>query len=362
MNTEQSRRAFLASGGIAAIGAAGLVGSAGAGEVGAFSRRGPGGPVVISSGNGIRAVERAYQMVLGGSDTAVAVVDGVGLVEADPGDMSVGYGGLPNEDGVVQLDASVMHGPTHKAGSVGALEDTLHAAQVALKVLQTTDHVMIVGDGARQFARAHGFPEKDMLSDRARQVWLKWKLNNSSRDDWLDESERDWNPEGTQVAMGRQSTPVAFTYGTIHCGAVDGRGDVSACTTTSGLSYKIPGRVGDSPIIGAGMFVDNEVGSAGATGRGESVIQSCGAFAVVRAMESGMEPSEACVHVLRGIAKKSRLQKRLADNDGRPKFNVIMYALRKDGVHGSAAMFPGAKYAAADGKGSRKLACASLYD
>jgi len=317
---------------------------------------------VISSGNGIRAVERAHQLVLGGSDTAVAVVDGVGLVEADPGDMSVGYGGLPNEDGVVQLDASVMHGPTHKAGSVGALEDTLHAAQVALKVLQTTDHVMIVGDGARRFARAHGFPEKDMLSEQARKVWLKWKLNNSSRDDWLDESERDWNPEGTQVAMGTRSEPAAFTYGTIHCGAVDGNGDVSACTTTSGLSYKIPGRVGDSPIVGAGMYVDNEVGSAGATGRGESVIQSCGAFAVVRAMESGMEPSEACVHVLRGIAKKSRLQKRLADNDGRPKFNVIMYALRKDGVHGSAAMFLGAKYAVADGKGSRKLACASLYD
>jgi len=301
-------------------------------------------------------------MLNDGADTAVAVVNGVGLVEADPDDMSVGLGGLPNEDGIVQLDASVMHGPTHKAGSVGALSDTLHAAQVALKVLQTTDHVMIVGDGARRFARAHGFPETEMLTDRARQAWVRWKMNRSERDDWLNESQSDWNPKGTKITKANLDAPDPYTYGTIHCAAVNPLGEVSACTTTSGLSYKIPGRVGDSPIIGAGMYVDNEVGAAGATGRGEAVIQSCGAFSAVRAMESGMEPVEACLHVLKGIASKSMLQKRLIGKNGRPNFNVTMYALRKDGVHGSAAIFPGAKYTVADGNGSRKLACASLFD
>jgi N4-(beta-N-acetylglucosaminyl)-L-asparaginase len=170
MNYNQSRRSFLASGGIAAIGTAGLIHSASAKEHRPIIRNLASEPIVISSGNGIRAVDRARELLIDGADTAVAVVNGVGIVEADPDDMSVGFGGLPNEDGVVQLDASVMHGPTHKAGSVGALEDTLHAAQVALKVLQTTDHVMIVGDGARRFARAHGFPEMDMLTDQARQA------------------------------------------------------------------------------------------------------------------------------------------------------------------------------------------------
>jgi N4-(beta-N-acetylglucosaminyl)-L-asparaginase len=286
----------------------------------------------------------------------------VGIVEADPNDMSVGYGGLPNEDGVVQLDASVMHGPTHKAGSVGALQDTLHAAQVALKVLQTTDHVMIVGQGARRFARAHGFPHKDMLTDKARQVWLRWKMSHSTRDDWLDESEQDWNPEGTKVASSNQTQKNMFTYGTIHCAAVNNIGEVSACTTTSGLSYKIPGRVGDSPIIGAGMYVDNEIGAAGATGRGEAVIQSCGAFSAVRWMEAGMEPGDACLEVLKQIASKSKLQKRLVNRKGRPKFNVTMYALRKDGVHGSASMLPGGHYTVADNSGSRVVRSASLFD
>lgn len=315
----------------------------------------------ISSANGVPAVRRAIERINAGDDPVLAVVDGVGIVEADPEDMTVGYGGLPNERGVVQLDSSVMHGPTHKAGSVACIENIKHPAAVALKVLQTTDHVMIVGKGAYEFARAHGFPHEDLLTDKARRAWLRWKQTSSDRDDWLDPDQMDWNEEGTKVGVANEHEPIPFTYGTIHCGAVDTKGNVSACTTTSGLSYKIPGRVGDSPIIGAGMYVDNEIGSAGATGRGEAVIQSCGSYAAVQAMGMGMSPTEACLHVLRKIVSNSKRQKRLMRDADRPDFNVVMYALRRDGAYGSAAMFPGARFAVADGGGARLENCASLF-
>lgn len=323
----------------------------------------PKSPVCISSGNGLRAVERAHARILAGDDTALAVVNGVGIVEADPNDMSVGYGGLPNEHGVVQLDASVMHGPTHKAGSVAAIEDIMHPAQVAFKVLQTTDHVMIVGRGAYEFARAHGFKKTEMLTEKAREAWLRWKQNQSDRDDWLDADQMDWSSDGTRVGMvGNTDQGVPFTYGTIHCAAVNPDGEVSACTTTSGLSYKIPGRVGDSPIIGAGMYVDNEIGAAGATGRGEAVIQSCGAFATTQAMGAGMEPTEACLHVLKKMSRNSARQKRLVGENGKPKFNVTMYALRKDGAFGSASLLPGGSFTVADDNGARLIKSASLFD
>jgi N4-(beta-N-acetylglucosaminyl)-L-asparaginase len=323
----------------------------------------PGHPVSISSGNGIPAVTRAVERIVAGDDPVLGVVDGVGVVEADPDDMTVGYGGLPNERGVVQLDSSVMHGPTHKAGSVACIENIMHPAQVALKVLQTTDHVMIVGKGAYEFARAHGFPYEELLTEKARKAWLRWKQTGSDRDDWLDPDQMDWNVEGTKrVGSAVHGESIPYTYGTIHCGAVDTSGNVSACTTTSGLSYKIPGRVGDSPIIGAGMYVDNEVGSAGATGRGEAVIQSCGSFAIVEAMGMGMDPTQACLHVLRKIVSNSKRQKRLMRDAEQPNFNVVMYALRRDGAYGSAAMFPGARFAVADGKGARLEQCAALFE
>ncbi len=322
----------------------------------------PTSPVSISSANGLPAVTRAIEMIKNGADPVLGVVEGVGIVEADEDDMTVGYGGLPNERGIVQLDSSVMHGPTHKAGSVACIENIKHPAAVALKVLQTTDHVMIVGKGAYEFARAHGFPHEELLTEKARKAWLRWKQSQSDRDDWLDPDQMDWNKDGTQIGSSNTTDPIPFTYGTIHCGAVDTRGNISACTTTSGLSYKIPGRVGDSPIIGAGMYVDNEIGSAGATGRGEAVIQSCGSYAIVDAMRTGMPPTDACLHVLRKIVSNSKRQKRLMQDAERPNFNVVMYALRKDGAYGSAAMFPGARFAVADAKGPRLEKCASLFD
>lgn len=318
--------------------------------------RGAGGPVVISSGNGRPAVIRAMEGLRNGEDPAEAVVEGVTLVENDEDDMTVGYGGLPNEDGVVQLDASVMHGPTHKAGAVAAIENIKNPARVALKVLRHTDHVMLVGDGARRFAVAMGHPEENLLTDKARRAWLKWKRNLNPNDDWLDEDQRV-DEDATAQALSE----VIQTHGTIHCAAVDARGDIGACTTTSGLSYKIPGRVGDSPIIGAGMFVDNQVGAAGATGRGESVIQSCGAFQIVQHMAAGDEPTEACLKVLRWIADHTK-RPMLLNARGEPNFGVTLYAVRKDGLYGSASMRSGASFIVNDTAGPRKEDCAFLFE
>jgi len=362
------RRSFLG------ISAATLAGTA-LGASGAPVRLSASGPAVIASGNGLRAVERAYALMGGGTDPLIAAVRGVEINENDPGDMSVGYGGLPNEDGVVQLDASVMHGPTHKAGAVGGIEGIKNPAAVALEVMRRTDHCMLVGAGAKRFALELGFKEEDLLTDKARRAWLRWRDNLNPNDDRLDRdqlvipaSEDDGQPIGA-LDRGEYETAgmhidwidgVPHTTGTIHCGAVNSNGDVGACTTTSGLSYKVPGRVGDSPIIGAGMYVDNEIGSAGATGRGEAVIQSCGSFLAVRKMEEGMTPEEACRFVLRHIASRTK-RKELLGSDGTPNFNVTMYALRKDGLVGSACMRPGGSYAYADASGSGVVRSPSVF-
>ncbi|MEQ9095168.1 MAG: N(4)-(beta-N-acetylglucosaminyl)-L-asparaginase [Phycisphaerales bacterium] len=387
-----SRRDVL-SGGVAlgGLGAAGLAGaSIGLGLPGRVMAGGPrprqdgggGGPVVIASANGLGAVERAYAMLGEGADPADAVVAGVTLVEDDPDDLSVGYGGLPNEEGVIQLDASVMHGPTHKSGAVACIEGIRNPAAVALLVLKRTDHCLIVGEGARKFALAHGFKEEDLMTDRTRALWMRWKANLNDRDDWLDDDQLDWDPrdpmnrgrgpigkneigdELKKLAADhdvRWRNGVPYTTGTINCCAVDARGDVASCTTTSGLSWKIPGRVGDSPITGAGMYCDNEVGSAGATGRGEAVILNCGGFSIVRAMERGLSPTEACLEVAGDIVRRTK-EKRLRGEDGRVNFDVKLYAVRKDGAFGSASIMPGGRFAVCDAAGARIERCASVYE
>ena len=217
-----------------------------------------------------------------------AVEIGANVTELDPDDMSVGYGGLPNEDGVVTLDASIMYGPTHKCGSVAALENIKRACSVARLVMERTDHIMLVGAGALRFAKAHGFPEENLLTDQARRVWLRWKENMSDKDDWL--------PHPDDI-YGIKDRP----KGTINVLGIDTSGNVAGITTTSGLFGKIAGRIGDSPVIGAGLYVDNEVGAAGATGRGEEVIRTCGSFLTVEYMRQGMTPQEACEAVVKRI-------------------------------------------------------------
>ncbi|UCH62963.1 MAG: N(4)-(beta-N-acetylglucosaminyl)-L-asparaginase [Fidelibacterota bacterium] len=307
----------------------------------------------IASRNGLEAIQLAYKLISDGKDPLDAVIAGVTLVEDDPEDDSVGYGGLPNEDGVVELDAAVMHGPSHKAGAVAALRNIRNPSKVARLVMETTDHVLLVGKGALRFARAHGFKEQDLLTDKARKAWLKWKQSLSPRDDWLTPPEED-QQTGAASLLDRHT-------GTIHCASINSSGDISCATTTSGLSYKIPGRVGDSPIIGAGLYVDNDVGSCGSTGRGEANLQNLCSFHAVELMRGGMSPKDAGLEVLRRVASHTR-EERLLDDRGRPDFGLKFYLLGKDGSYAGVSMWAPARFAVADRKGARLEDCACLYD
>lgn len=309
-----------------------------------------GGPRCISSANGVRAVARALEAITTGSSSPLeAAVAGVNLVEEDPEDITVGLGGLPNEDGVVQLDSAVMDGRTHRAGAVAALERIATPSRVALRVLERTDHVLLVGRGALRFARAHGFAETELLTDRARKIWLHWKETLSRKDDWLS-STRD-----EDAAMERPT-------GTIHLSLLDAGGNVACVTTTSGLAFKIPGRVGDSPLVGAGLYCTNEAGSCGSTGRGESVILECGSFAVVEWMRLGHPPREACLEVLSRVERHAPARHR-DPKTGRPLFDVKFYALSTSGAYAGAALQPNREFAVADpAGGARKEPCVSLLE
>ena len=314
-------------------------------------RKRPAEPVAVSSGNGIRAVEIAVNKMKEGWAPVDSAVKGVEIVENDPNDRSVGYGGMPNEDGVVELDSCVMDGPTGLAGAVASLRNIKNPSKVALLVMRRTDHVLLVGEGALRFARAHGFEEHNLLTDQARRRWLKWKENLSTRDDWVSPRE-----SGDRRREDEEPRP----SGTIHVSAINERGDLGACTSTSGLSYKIPGRVGDSPLIGCGLYTDNDHGSAGSTGRGEAVIISNGSAYVVHLMEQGMAPKDACLAACKRIARLTRV-KRLLDSDGRPNFNVAFYAVNKKGVTGAATIHGGGRYAVMTENGPEVHSTAHLF-
>ena len=338
MSLPVSRRTFLGASGLAAATVALPSTSA------AILQRGASRPVAVSSSNGLRAVNRAMELMLGGTDTLDAAVEGVKIQELDPSDNSVGYGGLPNEDGVVQLDASCMHGPTRRAGAVAALEGIKTPSEVARLVLKYTDHIMLVGEGAKRFALSYGFKEEDLLTPESRQLWLTWRANRGPDDDWLNV------PENEPL--------VARPTGTINLNVVNAKGEISSVTTTSGLAWKIPGRAGDSPIVGAGQYTDNDVGAAGSTGRGEANIMVCGGFLTVEGMRRGLKPTDACVETLKRVVRLTppRLLK-----DGRPTFNLHFYAVNKRGDFGSASLYPGS-YAAHDGKDGALRDSAFLYE
>jgi len=300
--------------------------------------------IVIASHNGLECCRRANDMLRKGADTLDAVVAGVNIVELDPDDTSVGYGGLPNEQGDVELDSCVMHGPTRRAGSVASLRGVKTPSKIAQLVLERSDHVMIVADGALEFAKAHGYAEEDLLTDRARLAWLRWK--ESLGTDWgpgldapaeandgsallktLPGAKREWLAWADEVVADPPT-------GTINCLSLNAKGEMSGVTTTSGLAWKIPGRVGDSPIIGAGLYLDQDVGGAGSTGRGEENIRVCGAHSVVENMRHGMGAQDACLEVLKRISRNYD-----DDMDKVAQFDIFFYALRKDGDFAAASMW-----------------------
>jgi N4-(beta-N-acetylglucosaminyl)-L-asparaginase len=315
-------------------------------------------PVAVASKNGVEAVRRAVELMEAGVAPVEAAVQGVSVVEADPDDTSVGYGGLPNSEGVVQLDACCMDGPTMRAGAVAALEGYMHPAQVAYEIMRRTTRVLLVGEGAARFAKSLGFPEENLLTERARKIWLYWKGQMSGVDDWIAPPDLINDPDVQRFI--KKEGPVRPT-GTINLCAVDGKQDIGGTTTTSGLAFKIPGRVGDSPLIGAGLFVDNEVGAAGSTGRGESVIQISGAHTIVEFMRAGQSPRDACLGALDRLVRATRVPY-LLDGEGRPNFNVTFYAVNKAGEAAGAAIWAGSRYAfCRGGEEARLMECASLY-
>lgn len=324
-------------------------------------------PTCVASGNGLAAVSRAIEELANGASTIEAVVAGVNLVEEDPDDSSVGYGGLPNADGIVQLDSSLMHGPTRGAGAVAALEGFKRPSLVALDVMRYTDHHLLVGEGAQRFAISMGHRIEDLLTEESRQRWIEWRARLSDSDDYLTPSESNepiGEPYRTPDDFGDGLLDSHDGYrpqGTINCDIVDANGDLSSVTTTSGLAYKIPGRVGDSPIIGAGQFCDNDVGAAGSTGRGEAVIKTCGSHTVVEYMRQGMHPTDACLEALRRIVHVT-VEDRLLRDDGRPSFNVNYYAVNKNGDFGGAAIYSGARFAVSVDGNSRLEDSAYLFE
>ncbi len=356
-----SRRTFLEAGALSAVGLA-LPSSTSAQQ----SRRAASRPAVVASANGLRGARRAYDMMTQqGADPLDAAIAGVNIQELDPDDQSVGLGGLPNAEGVVQLDASVMHGPSRRAGSVSSIEDIATPSLVAKAVMDHTDHVMLVGPGARRFAIEMGFTPQNLLTEKSRKDWLRWRATLNANDAWLNPPAPPERPpfrqtdedDGSHVFRDERGIP--HTYGTVNICAVTANGDIGSVTTTSGMSWKVPGRVGDSAIIGAGQYCDNDVGAAGSTGRGEANIKVCGAFLAVEFMRQGVSPEAALMKVMERVIAMT--EKRLLDDRGRPYFDLNFYAINKRGEFAGGAAYQGSNYAVCDAQGARLIDAPYLY-
>jgi N4-(beta-N-acetylglucosaminyl)-L-asparaginase len=366
-----SRRDFVKTSVLGAVAAGVGAPNAVAGSLGGEQPAPPAGsykrPIIVCANNGFAYLEAAFAFLKSGGDTLDAAIKVVKGPEDDPNDDSVGLGGLPNEEGVVELDACCMHGPTRRAGSVGAVRNIKNVSMVSKAVMEHTGHVMLVGEGAERFAVAMGFQRENLLTDRSRKIWMLWKQFNSDRDWWGPGiADPSWHapdampsdakpsaalwpqrierlrqraadlgiePEFQLAAVRRVLFPPT---GTIHCSALNDKGEISGITTTSGLAFKLPGRCGDSPIIGAGCYTDQDVGSAGATGSGEENIKVAGAHTIVENMRRGMSPQEAGMDALKRIVRNYN-----GDMNKVRFMDMIYYVLRKDGAYAGVSLWEG---------------------
>jgi N4-(beta-N-acetylglucosaminyl)-L-asparaginase len=368
MSDRISRREFVVT---STAGLAAAAAGPAFGQAPAMITKKPAKPAVIASGNGHTfknggdktCIETAFAKMMQGTDVLEALIAGVNIVELDPLDTSVGYGGLPNADGIVQLDACCMHGPKKRAGGVGALEGVRTPSLVALKVMEETDHHLIVGKGAQEFARGMGFKiEDDLNTETSRKAWLEWKRRTDPLH-YLDPIKRQAAMRQVDLDMMREGwvDPNHF-YGTINCNGVNAKGDVCGVTTTSGLAWKIPGRLGDSPVLGAGLYVDGDVGAAGSTGRGEANLFNLTSYLIVEAMRRGMHPKDAGMEGLKRI-KANTVEKRLRKANGDPNFNINFYVLNTQGEYAGVSMYDekgNVNYAVCTEEGARALPCEPL--
>ncbi len=328
----------------------------------------PSKPLVISSANGnkfknggvLTCVEKAFELITQGTDILDALIAGVNIVELDPEEDSVGFGGLPNANGIVQLDSSCMHGPRKRAGAVAALEGVRTPSLVAKAVMENTDHHLLVGRDAQIFARNLGFTiEDDLNTEHSRQRWLEWKRRIDPHH-YLDPK--------TRAALGYEKTlemvnegliQFDHLYGTINCDGINSKGEIAGVTTTSGLAFKIPGRVGDSPIFGAGLYVDGTVGAAGSTGRGEANLYNLSSFLIVDLLRRGVAPKDAGMEALKRI-KANTTEKHLLTPEGQPNFSVTFYILKSRGEYAGVSMYEKTQYAICTENGPQLLNCESL--
>ncbi len=329
-------------------------------------------PVVIADSSGyyyrnggpMNAVERAFAGIVGGEDVLDSLIAGVNIPELDPTETGIGYGGLPNAEGVVQLDACCMHGPKRRAGGVAALEGVRTPSLVARAVMDQTDHHLLVGQGAQEFARQVGFTiEEDLNTPESRRLWLEWK-RRVDPEHWLDPAKRERGGYEAGLSMVRDGLiSEASFWGTINCDGVAPNGDICGVTTTSGLAWKIPGRTGDSPILGAGLYVDNDVGAAGSTGRGEANLYNLSSFLIVEEIRRGRHPEDAAMEALRRI-RANTVEKRLLNSRGLPNFNVRFFALDKTGRFAGVAMYASEEgvYAVCTENGSEARPLAGLLE
>jgi N4-(beta-N-acetylglucosaminyl)-L-asparaginase len=357
-----SRRDFLTTAVVGSL-SLGLVGE----SKGQQSKEGTGSPagkrpIIVCASRGFNYLDDAYAFLAGGGDTLDAALRVVKGPEDDPNDTTVGLGGLPNEEGVVELDACCMHGPSRMAGAVGGVRNIKNVSLVSKAVMKHTGHVMLVGEGAERFAVALGFPRENLLTEHSRKIWLLWKEFHSTNDWWgpgladphwqppkdvpqaemLRERYRRLEERAAELGIAPELRREAIHQvlfpptGTIHCSALNEKGEISGCTTTSGLAYKLPGRVGDSPIIGAGCYTDQDVGSAGATGSGEENIKVAGAHTIIENMRRGMTPLEAGMDALKRIVRNY-------NNDmSKLRFvDMTYYILRKDGAYAGVSLWEG---------------------
>ncbi len=360
------RRAFLQTTAAAGVATA-LPAMTHRSQAPAVKRSGP-RPVVISSANGNRfknggtltCVAQAFALMEQGVDVLDALIQGVNIVELDPADDSVGYGGLPNAEGVVQLDSCCMHGPSRRAGGVACLEGVRTPSKVAKAVMEQTDHHLLVGRDAQTFARQLGFTiETDLNTEHSRKLWLDWKRRTDGHH-WLDPKQQSMLGFEAGLQMVREGLidPEHY-YGTINCNGLSTKGELCGVTTTSGLAWKIPGRVGDSPILGAGLYVDGQVGAAGSTGRGEANLYGLCSFLVVELMRRGLKPKDAGMEALRRI-QANTVRKDLLNGRGLPNFNVSFYILNALGDYAGVSLYA-STFAVCDAKGPRTEPTEALF-
>jgi len=372
MAKKVNRREFVLSGAAAVVGAASVKAVAAQapppGQAPTMMVKKTVKPVVIASNNGnvyknggdITGVAKAFNLMIGGSDVLDALIAGVNLCELDPADTSVGFGGMPNADGVVQLDASCMHGPKKRAGAVACLEGVRTPSLVAKAVMESTDHHLLVGKGAQDFARNMAFTiEADLNTERSRKLWLEWK-RRADPEHYLDPIKRSaaYYEAGLQMVKDGLIEFDHF-WGTINCDGISPNGEICGVTTTSGLAWKIPGRVGDSPVLGAGLYVDGAVGAAGSTGRGEANLYNLSSFLIVENMRRGMAPKDAGMDAIKRIMANT-VEKRLLAKTGEPLFQLQFYVLNARGEFAGVSLFP-SKYAVCTDQGPQSLDCEPLF-